>query len=197
MEGARLMGQTAYIYEIGSGLVIDGEETLLCGAYTPQDNRTPHELITDSGAPALLLDAFDLEHHRPGTWTGSCPICSGGRRTSARPHRCSRRRASRGCGWWTTVGLDDGRRVYHLIPDSASKAAAVEMHMRARGYARDECIAVGDSPEDLGVAAVVGHFFLVANAVSGIEASLPNVTRTEGGHGDGFYEAVVQSLVGG
>ena len=37
--------------------------------------------------------------------------------------------------------------------------------MRARGYAPDDCIAIGDSREDLGVAAVVGRFFLVANAV--------------------------------
>src|SRR5262249_15024336 len=29
MEDARLMGQTAYIYEVGSGLVVDGEEILL------------------------------------------------------------------------------------------------------------------------------------------------------------------------
>ena len=36
--------------------------------------------------------------------------------------------------------------------------------MRARGYAREECIAVGDSREDLDVAEVVGRFFLVANA---------------------------------
>ncbi|MGZ4351658.1 MAG: HAD family phosphatase, partial [Solirubrobacteraceae bacterium] len=31
MEDARLMGQTAYIYEMGCGLVIDGEETMLTG----------------------------------------------------------------------------------------------------------------------------------------------------------------------
>ena len=36
--------------------------------------------------------------------------------------------------------------------------------MRARGYAREECIAIGDSREDLEVAEVVGRFFLVANA---------------------------------
>ncbi len=60
--------------------------------------------------------------------------------------------------------------------------------MRARGYAPGECIAVGDSREDLGVAEVVGRFFLVAN---GPDVTGPNVTRTESGHGDGFYEAVV------
>jgi hypothetical protein len=51
---------------------------------------------------------------------------------------------------------------------------------------------VGDSSEDLGVAEVVGRFFLVANAAA--DGAAPNVERTEAGHGDGFYEAVVRSL---
>ena len=37
--------------------------------------------------------------------------------------------------------------------------------MQARGYAREDCIAVGDSREDLDAAAVVGAFWLVANAL--------------------------------
>ena len=86
----------------------------------------------------------------------------------------------------------EGGHTYHLIPAAASKAAAVELHMRARGLTAAECIAVGDSLEDLGVAPLVGRFFLVAN---GPDATGPNVQRTESGFGDGFYEAVVQALV--
>ena len=48
--------------------------------------------------------------------------------------------------------------------------------MRARGYAPEECIAVGDSGEDLGVAEVVGRFFLVANADLG--GALPPPTSS-------------------
>src|SRR3954447_15865093 len=62
-------------------------------------------------------------------------------------------------------GLPHG---YHLLPAGASKTRAVAAHMQARGYARDECIAIGDSREDAEVAAVVGRFFLVANAEDGI-----------------------------
>ena len=68
------------------------------------------------------------------------------------------------------------------MPKQASKADAVVRHMRARGYAPEECIAVGDSREDLGVAAVVGRFFLVANAVEkdpGRDARRPG---QRGGH---------------
>ena len=67
----------------------------------------------------------------------------------------------------TALDLPGTPRAYHLIPAATSKAAAVERHMRARGYAPEECIAVGDSVEDLAVAAVVGRFFLVANAELG------------------------------
>src|ERR687891_1529098 len=31
LEDSRLMGQTAYIYEVGCGVVIDGEKTILVG----------------------------------------------------------------------------------------------------------------------------------------------------------------------
>jgi hydroxymethylpyrimidine pyrophosphatase-like HAD family hydrolase len=64
--------------------------------------------------------------------------------------------------------------------------------MQARGYAPEECIAVGDSREDAEVAAVVSRFYVVANAEDGISG--PNITRTEGRNGEGFYEAVVQTL---
>src|SRR5438270_226214 len=45
---------------------------------------------------------------------------------------------------------------YHLIPAAASKARAVARHMRARAYASEDCVAVGDSREDLEVSSVGG-----------------------------------------
>src|SRR3954471_13954108 len=50
-EIARLLGQTAYAFELGCGLVVDGEETLLTGHLQPRDGRSVYELIADSGAP--------------------------------------------------------------------------------------------------------------------------------------------------
>ncbi len=96
----------------------------------------------------------------------------------------------------------EGRtHAYHLVPRQVSKAAAVAGHARARGYDPRECIAVGDSVEDLEVASAVGRFFVVANGPEhdpGLRAALPswdNVTVTESSMGDGFYEAVVSSLM--
>jgi hydroxymethylpyrimidine pyrophosphatase-like HAD family hydrolase len=94
----------------------------------------------------------------------------------------------------------DLAHAYHLVPGGASKGKAVGAHMRARGYAPEECIAAGDSIEDLGAAEHVGRFFCVANGYERDEplrialGSFDNVTVTEGRMGDGVYEAVVSTL---
>src|SRR5919112_228753 len=42
MEDARLLGQTSYIFEVGAGLVIDGEVTFLTGDLQPREGLTVH-----------------------------------------------------------------------------------------------------------------------------------------------------------
>jgi phosphoglycolate phosphatase-like HAD superfamily hydrolase len=77
----------------------------------------------------------------------------------------------------------------------------VAAHARARGFDPSDCIAVGDSVEDLEVAAAVGRFFVDANGHErdpgqrSALAAWDNATVTEGAMGDGFYEAVVSSLM--
>jgi len=209
MEDARLLGQTSYIYEVGSGLHIDGEDTYLTGDLQPREGSTVHDQIEASGAPALLLDQYAgrFEYHEP--WHLGREF-SHIFRGLVDTDEADALMAEHGHGGLRLVDngsispketLQDLPRpphCYHLIPRAASKAAAVAAHMRARGYAPEETIAVGDSREDIGVAEVVGRFFLVANAVDkdpGIQAALgPNAEVTEGRAGEGFYEAVVRSL---
>ena len=192
MEDARLIGQTAYVYEVGSGVVVDGEEHLLCGEFAPRDGRTPHELIAESGVPALLEEAFDIEPHAPWHVDRFVSHLYRGNADMEAANALLHREGHDGLRLIDNGRAQEGGHTYHLIPAAASKAAAVELHMRARGYSAAECIAVGDSEEDLGVAPLVGRFFVVAN---GPEASGSNVERTESTHGEGFYEAVVQSLM--
>jgi hydroxymethylpyrimidine pyrophosphatase-like HAD family hydrolase len=94
-------------------------------------------------------------------------------------------------------GVTDAK-AYHLVPAGASKANAVAFHMRVRGYAREDCIAVGDSREDMGAAAVVRTFWLVANGVERDptirEAITANTRVTEERNGAGVYEAVLTEL---
>ena len=91
-------------------------------------------------------------------------------------------------------------RLYHLLPRDLSKAAGVAAHARARGLTREDCLAVGDSREDLQVAPVVGAFWLVANAIEldpDLSAEItghPNAHLAEASHGAGVYEAVVTTL---
>jgi hydroxymethylpyrimidine pyrophosphatase-like HAD family hydrolase len=192
MECARLIGQTAYIFEIGAGLVIDGERTLLTGDWQSRDGKTIFELIDESGAPRLLFEHFGsrLEHHTP--WHLNRDISHLLRGTIDVGEANALRLVDNGA--IAPRPQFEGRpHVFHLLPAAASKAGAVAVHMRAREYGPEECIAVGDSIEDLDVARVVGRFFLVANAEAEGSA-YPNVTRTEGRNGEGFYEAVIQTL---
>jgi hypothetical protein len=211
MEDARLIGQTAYIYEVGAGLVIDGEETLLTGDLRPVDGKSVHALIEESGAPRLLLDTYAgrLEYHSPWHVGREVSHLMRGLVDAAEANELL---AAQGHGSLRLVDngaiapkpslpdLPGPPHAYHLIPAEASKAAAVERHMRARDYAPSDCIALGDSREDLDVAAVVGRFFLVANALEkdpelrAAAGRFANVEVTEGRNGEGFYEAVVRSL---
>jgi hydroxymethylpyrimidine pyrophosphatase-like HAD family hydrolase len=211
MEDARLIGQSAYIYEVGCGLRIEGEDTLLTGELTPTPERNVHSLIEESGAPALLLETYRgrLEPHAPWHLDREFSHLMRGLVDAGEANELL---AERGHGNLrlvdngavarreTELWVEGTPHAYHLIPREASKANAVAAHMRARGYAPEDCIAVGDSREDLGVAEFVGRFHLVANAVErdpDIGAHAPagsSVEVTESRNGDGVYEAVVRSL---
>ena len=196
MEDARLIGQTAYIFEVGAGMVIDGEATFLTGDLQPRDGESVHDQIAAAGAPDLLLRHYAgrLEYHAPfhlgrevsHVFRGLVDAAEANELLAAQGHSCVRL-------------VDNGEigpstHTFHLIPAGVSKARAVAAHMRARGYARDECVAVGDSREDLDVAEVVGRMFLVANAVVGDTTAYSNVERTEAAMSEGFYEAILRSL---
>jgi hypothetical protein len=210
-EDARLLGQSAYIFEVGSGMVIDGEETFLTDEWQPRDGQSVHAQIEASGAPGLLLDRYAgrLEYHAPFHLDREVSHLMRGLVDNGEANALL---TSEGHGGLRLVDngaiapkgslpdLGGPPHSYHLIPAGVSKARAVAAHMRARGYAPEECIAVGDSKEDVGVADVVGRFFLVANAVEkdpSIQESIAgrdNVEVTEARNGEGFYEAVVRSL---
>ena len=209
MEDARLLGQTAYIYEVGCGLHVDGEDTYLTGSLQPRDGRTVAQQVADAGVPALLLErhAGRLEFHSPWHRDREFSTLFRGLVDTAEVDALLE---SEGHGELRLVDngvispkaslpdLPGPPHAYHLIPKVASKANAVSAHMRARGYAPEECVGVGDSREDMGVADVVGRFFLVANAAekdpSITAGAAANVELTEAAAGEGFYEAVVRAL---
>jgi hydroxymethylpyrimidine pyrophosphatase-like HAD family hydrolase len=213
MAAARLLGQRSFICEVGCGLVVDGEEEFLTDGLVPQNGKTIFELIDESGAPVLLLSHYAgrLEYHAP--WhrnrdishvlRGSIDAAEANELLRDHGHDQLRLVDNGVIGERTssTLAAAEGPlHAYHLMPRGGSKLRAVARHMQMRGYRPEECIAVGDSREDLEVAEVVGRFFLVANAVEN-DPSIREAIRgrahveiTEGRNGEGFYEAVVRSL---
>lgn len=212
-EDARLLGLRAFIFEAGAALELDGEREWLTGDLIPGD-LTIHDQITASGAPALLLERFAgrLEYHDPWHLDREVSHLFRGRVASAEADAVL---AEAGLGHLrlvdngaihrrseTLVGIDQAH-AYHLVPAGASKARAVARHMQARGFAREEVIAAGDSREDMGAAAVVGTFWLMRNAMekdptlADDVAAAGNVRVTEARNGAGVYEAVVTTLAEG
>jgi hydroxymethylpyrimidine pyrophosphatase-like HAD family hydrolase len=186
-----MLGARSWIFEAGCGMVLDGELQLLT------------EELDDSGANALLLARYEgrLEMYDP--WNRG--------RESSRLYlgfgidvaEADELLTEEGFGAFRLVdngvmhGAAAGGRAYHLVPRSASKAAAVAAHMRARGLVPEEVIAVGDSMEDLGSASAVGTFWLVANAEPAVHDAargMENVRVAEGSNGAGVYEAIITEL---
>jgi phosphoglycolate phosphatase len=196
MEDARLIGQSAYIFEVGAGLVIDGETTFLTGELVPREGETVHDQIAASGAPELLLGHYDgqLEYHAPFHLGREVSHVFRGLVDAGEANELLRGEGHGGLRLVDNGEIGPRTHSFHLLPAGVSKARAVAAHMRARGYAREECVAVGDSREDLEVAEVVGRLFLVANAVAGDTSAFGNVERTEAPMSEGFYEAIIRSL---
>jgi HAD superfamily hydrolase (TIGR01484 family) len=212
---ARLIGQGAYIFELGCGLVLDGELEWLTDGIVPHDaHGSIYEQITRSGAPEMLLEHFAgrIEYHTP--WAAGREVSHLFRGAIDLGDAAAALDAA-GLGWLRLV--DNGVilahseqladlptiHAYHLIPAGASKARAVARHMQNRGYAEPDCIAVGDSREDMEAATVVDTFWLVANALDRDPTLAPEVRGRPGvrvataGYGAGVYEAVVTTLAGG
>lgn len=175
-EPARLLGQPSYIFEAGGGLVLDGETQWLCDGMQPGE-RTIAEQVAAGGAPQLLLERFAgrLELHAPWhegrevshLFRGAIDVAEADTVLGEMGHE-RLRVVDNGAISVARHGLDlDGAtlRAYHLVPRGVGKARAVARHQRARGYEPRECIAVGDSREDLAVAPAVGTFWLVANGL--------------------------------
>ena len=193
-EDARVLGATAYAFEAGAGVVIDGETTWLTGDLQPTESASVHDQITASGAPGLLLERFAgrLEYHDPWHLGREVSHLFRGEIDAAEADALL---AESGLGHLRLVDNGPVRRghAFHLVPRSVSKAGAVAFHMRVRGLKAQDCVAVGDSPEDMGTAAVVGTYWMVANGAPASPRPA-NVRVAEASHGAGVYEAVITEL---
>src|SRR3954463_4160969 len=191
LHDARLLGLRSYIFEAGVGLVLDGGLPWVAGEGA---GGAATALLPERYAGRLeMYDPWQLGRESSRLYLGHGVDAAEADELLADAGHEHFRLVDNGA----MHGAGGDGRAYHLIPRAASKAAAVERHMRARGYAPDECIAVGDSREDLGAAEVVGAFWLVANAMPEVHAAargVANVRIAEASHGAGVYEAVISEL---
>jgi phosphoglycolate phosphatase len=214
-ENARVLGSDSYIFEGGACVVLDGEEHWLASrsdeAGAPAAQTIAQQMERE-GAPTLLLSRYRgrLELHEPWSrdreashlFRGLLDTEEANRLLSEHGHG-DVRLCDNGVLRHRPESLSALVRVhaYHLVQAGVSKAAAVALHRRARGYAVEETLAVGDSPMDLECAPEVGAFWLVANAMDR-NPTLPDAVRAhanahvaEGAYGAGVYEAVVRTLM--
>jgi hydroxymethylpyrimidine pyrophosphatase-like HAD family hydrolase len=203
LEGdVRLLGIGDYVFEAGAGFALDGELHWLAD---PDANAR----MAEAGAPALLAEHFagrlevDPQPREASHLLRGLVDVAEAERVLAEHGHDELRLIDNGPSYRHSQALADALpsvRAYHLSPDDVSKATAVAAHARARGFAREECIAVGDSREDVEVADAVGAMWLVANAIDhdpDIRRALarhPNARVAEAAHGPGVYEAVVTTL---
>jgi phosphoglycolate phosphatase len=208
-EDARIINQTSFIYEAGAAFSIDREETIMTGEFEHDPEITVVQQISNRGVPELLFETYPghLEFHEPWhvsrelshLFRGKVDVVEVNGVLTDNGHG-DLRLLDNGAIGRPMEGIGT-THAYHLVPKAVSKASAVAAHARARGYAKEETIAVGDSVEDLEVATSVGTFYVVANGPEkdpGLKATLadhPNAVVTESRNGAGFYEAVVTSLV--
>jgi HAD superfamily hydrolase (TIGR01484 family) len=56
-------------------------------------------------------------------------------------------------------------RIYNLMPRGVDKSLAIKLDKKLRNFNNENCIALGDSIEDLKIAPVVKYFFLMKDAI--------------------------------
>lgn len=90
----------------------------------------------------------------------------------------------------------DKLHIYNLIPSGVDKSSAIKLDKRLRGFDTENCIALGDSIEDLKMANEVQFFFLMRNAIEhkkeilGELVKYDNVYVTENRMNRGWAEVI-------
>ncbi len=161
-DAARLIGSSAFIFEIGCGLVIDGELEWLTDGVEPSESAgSIFDQIEASGAPAMLLETFAgrLEYHTP--WATGREVSHLFRGEIDLAAAAAALDAA-GFGWLRIVdnGVIDvasdrlsAVTAMHAItwfPPAPPRRGRSPATSRHAGMRPQDCIAVGDSREDMG-----------------------------------------------
>lgn len=192
---ARILGLPTVIAEMGALIAYEnGREVVENFGPTPEGGR-PVEQMERTGAIDLLFGAFEgrIEYHAPWhTWRqctqlfrGLLDVATANELLWAEGHQWLELHDN-GRLRGRYLDLEPGRaRVYHLQPRGVTKGHAVGLDRARRGFAREQCVAIGDAMADLELAGSVGTMVLVGDALAddpmlaARAAELDNVLVTE------------------
>jgi predicted mannosyl-3-phosphoglycerate phosphatase (HAD superfamily) len=172
---ARLLGLPTVIAEMGAQISYNfGRDLVQNFGETPKPGL-PAAIMEEVGAVKLLLERYDglLEHHTPWSGWRECTHLFRGKVDTVEADELL---AQNGFGWVTLhdngrlhgeyLGIPKGSaRAYHLQPRGVSKGLAVAIDRERRGFAREDAVAIGDAFADLELAAEVGTFVIVGDAL--------------------------------
>ena len=214
-EGARLIGSSSYIFELGCGLVLDGELEWLTDGLVPSAEQRldlrPDRGVGRAGAAARALSRAGSSTTRRGRSGARSRTCSADRSTSTRSRAAAvRRPASDGCGWSTTASCASTPsrcpglpivHAYHLIPrggveGARRRPAHAGARLRARGLHRGRRLARGHG-RGRGRRHVLAGRPTRSSATRRSPTSSPAAQACASpseGYGAGVYEAVVTTL---
>ena len=217
VEAGLIFGADGFVAELGAVVGWNGGRSaeVLPGAMpAAYEGRAPLEVMTTAGLPDALFARWPdrLQWHAPWHAGHEADAMLRGRVDVAEVDAWL---AAEGWDWLRLrdngvlpererPGLLPGpTHVYHLMPDGLSKGAAVGWDLRRRGLSAADAVAIGDSAEDLGMAASVGRMWLVANGaaaphmpalIAAARAAGRDVRVAGGPLGLGWAEAVLSAV---
>ena len=210
-EAARLMGQTSYIYEAGCAFAIDGETTLLTGEMAPDEDGTIYEQIEARGIPKLLFEHFEgrLEYHSPWhhgrvlshLFRGKVDVDEANALLGERGDD-DLRLLDNGAIGRRCRPIEGRTHAYHLVPQHGQQGER-RRRPRPRPRLRPAPSAspsatrsrTSRSPPRSAASSSSPTAPSATPACAPRSPHWDNVTVTEGSMGDGFYEAVVSTLM--
>lgn len=212
-DGARVMGISNYICELGAEIVYDqGKEIVSLVPGFDSGRASVYDAIAAGGAIRDLFSHFgdSLEYHTP--WSNELRYYSHLLRGRVDVEEAN--------AWLAEAGhmdlklVDNGQlasrseslnhlgelHAYHLLPEAVDKAGALRYDMERRGFAPEEAIALGDSWADITLAAEVGTFYLMKNGfdadptLKNALAAHPNIVVSERDKSLGWADSVKTAI---
>jgi HAD superfamily hydrolase (TIGR01484 family) len=185
---AQMIGLKNYIAELGAELVYDlGEEV-----HVTFDSRKENYDLTYGGKDLIrIIELFKknfpdkIESNTDWSRYRSYNALFFGEINIEKANKLLKDEGYKGLvivdnGFSSLINLELGiekLHIYNLMPSGVNKASGIKLDKRIRNFDTKNCIALGDSLEDLKMADEVKYFFLMKNALAHKEVMLNEIRK--------------------